>query len=72
MALYAFVEAMKAAGTVDDPAAIREHMNEGLKNIPKDKQVYVVPKVGDDGGFESKIIVAAVENGKVVPIELKK
>ncbi|WP_096225308.1 ABC transporter substrate-binding protein [Geobacillus sp. FJAT-46040] len=72
LALYAFVEAMKAAGTVDDPAAIREHMNEGLKNIPKDKQVYVVPKVGDDGGFESKIIVAAVENGKVVPIELKK
>ena len=72
LALYAFVEAMKAAGTVDDPAAIREHMNEGLKNIPKDKQVYVVPKVGEDGGFESKIIVAAVENGKVVPIELKK
>ncbi len=70
LALYAFVEAMKAAGTVDDPMAIREHLNEGLKNIPKEKQVYVVPSVGDDGGFESEIIVAAVENGKVVPIEL--
>ncbi|WJQ01770.1 ABC transporter substrate-binding protein [Geobacillus stearothermophilus] len=70
LALYAFVEAMKAAGTVDDPMAIREHLNEGLKNIPKEKQVYVVPSVGDDGGFESEIVVAAVENGKVVPIEL--
>lgn len=72
LALYAFVEAMKAAGTVDDPMAIREHLNEGLKNIPKEKQVYVVPSVGDDGGFESEIVVAAVENGKVVPVELKK
>lgn len=72
LALYAFVEAMKAAGTVDDPMAIREHLNEGLKNIPKEKQVYVVPSVGDDGGFESEIVVAAVENGKVVPIELIK
>jgi branched-chain amino acid transport system substrate-binding protein len=62
---------MKAAGTVDDPIAIRKHMQEGLKHIPKDKQVYVVPKIGDDGGFESKQSVAAIENGKIVPIKLK-
>ncbi|GLH62537.1 ABC transporter substrate-binding protein [Parageobacillus sp. G301] len=71
LAMYAFVEAMKAAGTVDDPIAIRKHMQEGLKHIPKDKQVYVVPKIGDDGGFESKQSVAAIENGKIVPIKLK-
>ncbi|EQB97369.1 ethanolamine utilization protein EutJ [Geobacillus sp. A8] len=70
LALYAFVEAMKAAGTVDDPQAIREHMNDGLKNIPAEKKVYNVPSIGDDGGFESEIVVAAVENGKIVPIEL--
>ncbi|KDE48846.1 ABC transporter substrate-binding protein [Geobacillus sp. CAMR5420] len=70
LALYAFVEAMKAAGTVDDPQAIREHMNDGLKNIPDEKKVYNVPSIGDDGGFESEIVVAAVENGKIVPIEL--
>ncbi|ADU94073.1 ABC transporter substrate-binding protein [Geobacillus sp. Y412MC52] len=72
LALYAFVEAMKAAGTVDDPQAIREHMNDGLKNIPAEKKVYNVPSIGDDGGFESEIVVAAVENGKIVPIELIK
>ncbi|ALA71748.1 ethanolamine utilization protein EutJ [Geobacillus stearothermophilus 10] len=72
LALYAFVEAMKAAGTVDDPQAIREHMNDGLKNIPTEKKVYNVPSIGDDGGFESEIVVAAVENGKIVPIELIK
>ncbi|AMV10890.1 ethanolamine utilization protein EutJ [Geobacillus thermoleovorans] len=72
LALYAFVEAMKAAGTVDDPQAIREHMNDGLKNIPDEKKVYNVPSIGDDGGFESEIVVAAVENGKIVPIELIK
>ncbi|MGZ0085671.1 ABC transporter substrate-binding protein [Caldibacillus thermoamylovorans] len=70
LALYAFVEAMKAAGSVDDPQAIREHMNDGLKNIPAEKKVYNVPSIGDDGGFESEIVVAAVENGKIVPIEL--
>ena len=46
-------------------------MQEGLKHIPKDKQVYVVPKIGDDGGFESKQSVAAIENGKIAPIKLK-
>ncbi|ATA59955.1 Branched-chain amino acid ABC transporterpermease protein [Geobacillus stearothermophilus] len=42
LALYAFVEAMKAVGTVDDPQAIREHMNDSLKNIPAEKKVYNV------------------------------
>ncbi|EZP76735.1 putative extracellular ligand-binding receptor [Parageobacillus genomosp. 1] len=71
LALYAFVEAMKAAGSVDDPVAIRKHMQEGLEHIPKDKQVYVVEKIGDDGGFESKQSIAAIEDGKIVPIKLK-
>jgi branched-chain amino acid transport system substrate-binding protein len=71
LAMYAFVEAMKAAGTVDDVVAIRKHMQKGLENIPKEKQVYVVPKIGDDGGFEAEENIGVVENGKVVRLKLK-
>ncbi|SFA54306.1 ABC-type branched-chain amino acid transport system, substrate-binding protein [Parageobacillus thermantarcticus] len=72
LALYVFVEAMKAAGTVDDATAIRQHMPEGLKNLPKDKQVYAVLKIDGNGGLESLQNIAAVENGKIVPIKIKK
>lgn len=71
IALYAFVEAMKAAGSVSDVAAIRQHMQDGLDHVPKDKQVYVIPKIGEDGGFETDLSVAAVENGKIVEIKVK-
>ena len=72
LALYVFVEAMKAAGTVDDATAIRQHMPEGLKNLPKNKQVYAVLKIDGNGGLESLQNIAAVENGKIVPIKIKK
>lgn len=68
-ATYAFVEAMKAAGSVDDPEKIREYMQNGLDNMPEDKMVYIIPKIEPDGGFDSDLIVAAIEDGKIVPIE---
>jgi branched-chain amino acid transport system substrate-binding protein len=71
LAMYVFVEAMKAAGSVDDAVAIRKHIQDGLNNLPKDKQVYVIPKIGDDGGLESEQSVAAIENGKIVEIKIK-
>lgn len=71
MGMNAFVEAMKAAGSVDDPKAIRESMEEGLKNLPEEKKVYLIPGIDKDGGFESELIVGAVEKGKIVPIEVK-
>ncbi|RFU64764.1 ABC transporter substrate-binding protein [Peribacillus glennii] len=71
MAMNAFVEAMKAAGSVDDPKKIREAMDEGLKNIPEEKKVYVIPGIEEDGGFQSDLIVGAVEKGKIVPIEVE-
>ncbi|WP_174734862.1 ABC transporter substrate-binding protein [Mesobacillus harenae] len=67
--MHAFAEAMKAAGSVDDPKKIREAMKEGLANLPEEKKIYIIPGIGDDGGFESELIVAAVEDGKIVPIE---
>lgn len=71
IAMNIFVEAMKAAGSVSDPEKIRAHMQDGIDHLPKDKKVYLIPKIGADGGFEAELIVAAVENGKIVPIKVK-
>lgn len=71
IATYILVEAMKAAGSVDDPKAIRAHMQDGLDNLPEDKQVYVIPSIGEDGGFEADLSVAAVEDGEIVPIKVE-
>ncbi len=70
IATYVFVEAMKAAGSVDDPEKIRSHMQDGLDNLPEDKKVYVIPAISEDGGFDAELIVAAVENGEIVPIKV--
>ena len=69
IAMYAFAEAIKAAGSVDDPEKIMDHMQDGLDNLPEDKKVYVIPKIDPNGGFEAELIVAAIEDGKVVPIK---
>ncbi|MDQ0218862.1 ethanolamine utilization protein EutJ [Peribacillus cavernae] len=71
IAMNIFVEAMKAAGSVDDVKAIREHMQDGLDKLPEEKQVYSIPSIDKNGGFESELIVGAVEEGKIVPIEVK-
>lgn len=71
IAMNIFVGAMQVAGTVDDPEKIRAHMQDGIDRLPKEKKVYIIPKIGADGGFESELIVAAIENGKVVPIKVK-
>ncbi|WP_454861227.1 ABC transporter substrate-binding protein [Peribacillus frigoritolerans] len=68
IAMYAFVEAMKSAGSVDDAKAIRKHMQDGLSNIGPDQKIYDIPSIDKNGGFASTIVVGAVENGKVVPI----
>ncbi|WP_173916757.1 ABC transporter substrate-binding protein [Halobacillus sp. Marseille-Q1614] len=69
LAMYAFMEAMKAAGTVDDPKAIRDHMQEGLDAVPEDKQVYTIQEVDENGGFSTELRVAAVENEEVVTMD---
>lgn len=69
--MHIFVEAMKAAGSVDDPEKIRDHIQDGIENLPKEKQVYDIEKVGDDGGFEHTLQVGAVEDGKVKIIKVE-
>lgn len=71
LATYVFMEAMKAAGSVDDPKKIREHIQDGLDALPEDKQVYTIEKVGEDGGFETDLSIAAVEDGEIVSIPAK-
>lgn len=69
--MYIFVEAMKAAGNVDDAKVIREHIQDGLDALPEDKKVYVIPGIDENGGFEIFTRVAAIEDGEVVLIEVE-
>lgn len=71
ISMYVFIEAMKAAGSVDDPAAIYAQMQTGLDNLPEDKRVYEIPMIDEKGGFVADLSVAAVEDGKVVPIPVE-
>ncbi|WLR49172.1 ABC transporter substrate-binding protein [Halobacillus litoralis] len=71
VAMNAFMEAMKAAGTVDDPEAIRSHMQDGLDALPEEKQVYTIEEIGENGGFSTALRIAAVEGGEVVTIDVE-
>lgn len=66
ISLYILVEAMKAAGTVDDTGKIMAAMDQGAKNLPEDKEVYYIKGVDDDGGFLPLLRMAYVENGEIV------
>ncbi|MFC2949655.1 ABC transporter substrate-binding protein [Virgibacillus sediminis] len=69
VAMYIFVEAMKAAGNVEDAEAIRSHIQDGLDNLPEDKKVYVIPSIGENGGFEIDTRYGSVEDGEIVPYD---
>ena len=66
VSLNILLDAMKIAGTVDDTEAIMVAMDEAAKNLSEEKQVYTVGGVGEDGGYESVLRMAHVENGEVV------
>lgn len=65
IAINIFVEAMKAAGSVEDPEKIRTHMQDGLDNLPDEKKVYVIPKINENGAFEADVQLGAIEDGKI-------
>ncbi|WP_337969632.1 ABC transporter substrate-binding protein [Virgibacillus salexigens] len=68
LSMYIFVEAMKAAGNVEDATVIREHIQGGLESLPEEKKVYEIEKIDENGGFEINTQYGAVEGGKVVPV----
>lgn len=68
---YIFAEAMKAAGSVDDAEKIQAQMQAGVENIPENVKIYEYTKFAG-GGFDGELEVAAIEDGKIVPIKLSK
>jgi branched-chain amino acid transport system substrate-binding protein len=71
LAMNAFVEAMKAAGSVDNVEKIRENIDAGYKNLPKEKQVYQIVNVGEGGDIQSELELGVIEAGKVNILEVK-
>ncbi|MGM0899562.1 MAG: ABC transporter substrate-binding protein [Bacillota bacterium] len=67
--MHIMAKAMEAAGSVDDPAKIREHIEDGIGNIPEEAKIYRVDGIDKEGGnFLYELEVGAVEDGKVIPI----
>lgn len=69
VAIYALIEAMKIAGSVDDIEAIRASLDEGIKNVPEQNQVYTIDGVDERGANISPQRMGVVENGEVKAIE---
>ncbi|AOV07351.1 ABC transporter substrate-binding protein [Sporosarcina ureilytica] len=65
VSLYVLTEAMKAAGTVDDTKKIMAALDEGAKNLPEEKQVYVIQGVDENGGFEQLLRMIYIEDGEL-------
>ncbi|WP_084268672.1 ABC transporter substrate-binding protein [Oceanobacillus damuensis] len=68
--LYVLVEAMKAAGTVEDKKAIMEAANEGIQNLPEEKMVLPLKEISDVGSLQWVFDAAAVKDGEVIPVPL--
>lgn len=68
--LFVLVEAMKAAGTVDDKKAIMNAVNEGIKNIPEEKMVGELQGINKDGSLHWESDAGAVEDGEIVTVPL--
>lgn len=64
--MYILTEAIKAAGTATDAYEIRAHLNEGLKEVPPEYQLYDVPEIDEGGGMVTSFTMAVIEDGEVV------
>lgn len=71
LSMYLFVEAMKAAGSVDDPKAIMENIQAGLDTLAEDKKIYKVNEVEADGGLVTPLRIGVVEEGKIIDISVE-
>src|SRR5690606_36076324 len=69
--LYVLVEAMKAAGTVEDREAIMAAVNEGISNIPEESIILPLNGINEDGSLDWDVEAGVVENGEVIgyPVE---
>src|SRR5699024_2995095 len=69
VSMYIFVEAMKAAGDVDDADVSYENIQAGIDALAGEKKVYVITGMDEKGGFEILTRVGAVEDGAFISIE---
>ena len=63
--VYVLVEAMKAAGTVEDKEAIMEAVNKGIENIPQEKMVLPLKEIDEVGSLQWEFDAGIVEDGEV-------
>ena len=66
--LYAVVEAMKLAGSVDNPKAIFGKLNQAFAALPIDKNPSRIAGIDERGASDAPIIVGIVEKAKVIAV----
>lgn len=69
--IHATAIAMKLAGTVSDPVAIRAQMDKAVKALPPEYNPNDLDGVNEKGGILADTFVALVENGKIKPVSLR-
>ncbi len=69
-AVNALAKAMSLAGTVADAKAIFASLGEAYASLPAEKNPSRITGVNPDGGGNAKVVVAYVEDGKIVPVPL--
>lgn len=69
--VHATAIAMKLAGTVSDPVAIRAQMDKAVKALPPEYNPNDLDGVNEKGGIMADTFVALVENSKIKPVSLR-
>jgi branched-chain amino acid transport system substrate-binding protein len=70
-AIHATALAMKLAGTVTDPMAIRAQMDRAFKELPPENNPNDIDGVDEKGGSLANTYVATVESAKVKSVSLR-
>nr|WP_238482351.1 ABC transporter substrate-binding protein [Noviherbaspirillum aridicola] len=70
-AVHATALAMKLAGTVTDPAAIRAKMNDAFNQLPAENNPNDIDGIDEKGGTLANTYVGMVEGGKVKNLSLR-
>ncbi|TKT69658.1 ABC transporter substrate-binding protein [Aquamicrobium sp. LC103] len=68
-ALNAVAEAMKLAGSVDDPKAVMAKLSEAYGSLSPERNPASIDSVDEKGGTNARIVVAYVEGGEIVPVD---
>jgi branched-chain amino acid transport system substrate-binding protein len=70
-AMHIIAGAMAAAGTADDPAAIRARLGEAAARLPAEQRPYELTGVTEQGHLTGEVIAAFVEGGRYDPLPIR-